>query len=62
MKYRTYNPERECIEKFLRSAKSEMLHVTERIGAAEMLQDDAEKIETINRLMNELLNKLKQEN
>jgi len=61
MNYRTYNPERETIEKFLRSAKSEMNHVTERIELAELSQDDAEKIATITRLMSELINKMKQE-
>lgn len=61
MNYRTYNPERETIEKFLRSAKSEMNHVVERIELAELSRPDVAKLETITRLMNELINKMKQE-
>lgn len=59
MKYKSYNPEREVIEKFLSSARSEILHVFERIDLADLSKEDREKIVQIKNMLNDLINKLK---
>ena len=63
MDYRGYNPDREIMEKQLRAAYSEFLHVFETAMKEDALsQEDKNIVRDIENKMSELLKKLRNSN